>query len=275
MKSTRTKILVALAVLGVIALIVAMPNLAFAQTLPPGATPAPASQIQAIAILLAILPLVSGEIAQVVKTGKLLFWQVPVSWEPYCPPVLGFLGAFGSALALGASIQSALLLGLGGIAAGYGVGRMHNASANAQPVGMRQTAYRGQVPKDPPSRPSAGGGVGGGAGAGLLVGGALVTLAIGLAVLPGCSAMQALFGSHVPADVSDVYSCVVGEVNAGDTKLLTIEEKCAGPEAALILDIVDTLTKSPAFAADHPAAVGALRPQVAARRAAADAGAGQ
>ena len=160
-----------------------VPAVAFAQGLPPGATPAPASQLQAIAVIVSVLFVLNGEIAQIQKTGKLLWWTFPVAWTPYLPPLLGFLGAFGTALGLGASIQSALLLGLSGIGAGYGVGRAHHAAANATAVGMRRNLASGGG-----MTPPAGTGLRAGM---MVVGGLAVAFGIACAALSsGCTKAQ-------------------------------------------------------------------------------------
>lgn len=73
----------------------------------------------------------------------------------------------------------------------------------------------------------------------------------------GCALFQA--GSRVPGDIASDYNCIVAQIEAGNTNVLSYAGACGGIALATVIDIVESLLASPAFVAAHPSAVPTLK----------------
>ena len=80
-------------------------------------------------------------------------------------------------------------------------------------------------------------------------------------VLPLALAGCALFssGSKVPSDLDATATCVVNQIEQGNTQLATLTAACLPDAEQTIADIVAALLDSQSFTSSHPAAASTLK----------------
>ena len=231
----------ALALASLLAAVVLFASVALAQPaqLPPGATPAPDSQKQTIEVLLSVVPLVAFLIAQVVHTGKLVTWTVPASVEKFLPPALGFLGAFGSALALGASLSSAAMLGIAGLFGGTGIGLVHTfaASKGPLPVGVRRS-FRGGLGL---SGKASGGGTTPALGLLIAIGASAAIAAAG-ASTTACTSAQLVKAETVVDNAARDFIKIAPEACTLVEDVTSVVDPSAEPTVVYLCDLIDGKT---------------------------------